>query len=130
MHFHRPTILVAVITLVTALGLPGVSAAAGIGFRNETDLAIRVQGAVYVNGAILRSPSFVVPVGQTGWDFKVPVGNRLIYIYDAQRPNRTLFKGMIQCQGKDMLFVVRPNLQPTTTNPYPVTVIHLPKQKQ
>jgi hypothetical protein len=121
---HPTRMMLGVAVLAALLALPEASRAAGIGLRNETNVPILVQGASIVNGMIRRSQPFGVGSGQIGWDLNLDPGPRQITVYDATRPNRILFQGVVRFQGKDMFFLIRPSPQPAQ---FPLTLVpHVP----
>jgi hypothetical protein len=83
--------------------------AAGIRFRNDMKIPIIVQGTTVIKpGMARKGPPVLLKTGQTGWDPNLPVGNRLITIYDANQPNRVLFQTTVLVGPKDVPVRVQP----------------------
>jgi len=88
-------------------GFPARAAAAGIGFRNDLNVKVVVQGASVVNNVVRRGQPLVIDPGNTLWDTNLPVGDRQIIIYGAQ-PNRILARPVISFQGRDRMMYIIP----------------------
>jgi hypothetical protein len=102
--------------------LPEMANAAGIGFRNELDMPILIQGASNINGMIRRGQPIILLPGRTGLDPNIPPGQRQISIYDANQPNRVLLRTTIPVPltGQNLYFSVRPASVP---GPYPIELV-------
>jgi hypothetical protein len=87
--------------------LPLQARAAGIGFRNETNSPIVVQGASFVGGMLRRGQALIIHPNRSALDPRLPLGTRLIIIYDANQPNRVLLRERVEFRGQDLLFRVR-----------------------
>jgi hypothetical protein len=87
--------------------LPLQAPAAGIGFRNETNSPIVVQGATFVGGMLRRGQALVIYPNRSALDQRLPLGTRLITIYDGNQPNRLLLRERVEFRGQDLLFRVR-----------------------
>jgi len=88
-------------------GLPTTVLAAGIGFRNDLNVRVVVQGASSVNNVVRRGQPLVINPGKTLWDTNLPTGDREIIIYGAQ-PNRILYRTIVPFQGRDLMLYVVP----------------------
>jgi hypothetical protein len=96
---------------VAILGLlPLAAEAAGMGFKNETNATIYVQGFTNVGGKIVRGPLLQIAPGKTLWDVNLMKGDRVIKITDPA--NRVLFNEVVSFNGKDTLYGVVPFAQP------------------
>lgn len=82
----------------------------GIGFQNKLSQPIVVQGASVVNGMNRRGQPIVVVPGRIAWDVNLPPTQRQITIYDANQPNRVLFRQVVPFAGLDVLYSVVPNI--------------------
>ncbi len=87
--------------------LPSVQAA-GLGFRNDCQVPIIVQGATMVNNMLRRGQPILILPDKTAWDNNVPPGFRILTIYDANQPSRVLCRDRVNFSGQDLRFVVRP----------------------
>lgn len=88
--------------------LPSSAQAAGLGFRNDCQVPIIVQGATMVNNMLRRGQPILILPGKTAWDNNVPPGFRILTIYDANQPSRVLCRDRINFSGQDLRFVIRP----------------------
>jgi hypothetical protein len=96
----------------------------GITFANQLDIPIQIQGTSFVNGVPTKSQPILVFAAKSACDPNVPKGFRQILIFDANRPNVILLKKTINFPGFDVMYFVRPNLNPA--NPYPID-LYAPK---
>lgn len=81
---------------------------ASIGFRNETNLPVVVQGTSLVNGMPRRGQPILIVPGKLGWDNNLPPGDRLYTIYDATQPSKVLHRDfVVRIQGRDLVFSLR-----------------------
>lgn len=81
----------------------------GIGFKNETNIPIIVQGASVTNGMVRQGPPIVIAAGRLGYDGNLPPGPRIITIYDGTLPQRVLLQPTpIPFQGRDIVLSVVP----------------------
>jgi hypothetical protein len=80
--------------------------AAGIVFRNDLKIPVIVQGESIVNRMIQRGRPVVIFPGRTAADPLVPPGNRRITVYDANQPNRVLFRRLVPFPGTDLHFAI------------------------
>lgn len=88
---------------------PLIVRAEGIGFRNDLPVPIVVQGASIVNNMLRRGPPLLIPPGRAAWDINLPPGLRFVTIYDANQPNRILYREPpIPFKGRDLFFSVLP----------------------
>ena len=114
-------ILLAVVVLAL---VPAVLEAAGIGFRNDTNQVIYVQGASLGKGGPERGKLLVIKPGQTAWDVNLMKGVRTIAVYDAA--NRVLFLDSVNFDGAtDQFFSVQP-VPPAPKMPPRVKLKELP----
>jgi hypothetical protein len=90
--------------------MPSVAAAAKITFRNDTNGPIIVQGTSIVRGVVLQGKRHVLQPGQSGSDNILVPGQKLIRVYDANRPTQVLGSKIILCDGTaDLLFGIETN---------------------
>jgi hypothetical protein len=96
-----------ILLVLAGLGVaPMVAEAAGIGFKNDTNQMIYVQGCSIVNGKPVRGPLLQIPPGKTLWDLGLPKGDRLIKITNAA--NQTVFEELRFFDGTDTFYGVVP----------------------
>jgi hypothetical protein len=80
----------------------------GLGFRNDLNKPVIVQGVSLVNNMQRRGQPFLVHSGKTVWDNNLPVGVRYYTIYDATQPSRILLRDRkVGIQTVDQFFVIR-----------------------
>ncbi len=98
--------------LVPLLALAMMPAAAGagplIGFRNDTNGTIIVQGMSVMNGQLRLGKRLTLQPGAVAWDTIAAPGNKLITVVDAKQPTRTLLQDTIQCGTKNLFFTIGP----------------------
>ena len=107
--------------------VPGAVEAAGIGFRNDTNHVICVQGSWVTKAGVKRGKLLVIKPGDTLWDNNLANGNRTITICDGN--NRVLLLDAVNFDGiNDQFFSVGPLAMPAKNvprvklNPQPVPV--------
>jgi len=100
--------------LIAMLGLslapaPAQGPLTSIAFRNETPVAVIVQGISIVNGMLRRGQPLLVVRGRAAGDFNVPAGLRVYSVYDANQPSRVLVKDqpVNVVQGRNLSFAIR-----------------------
>src|SRR5262249_2505070 len=79
-------------------------------FRNDTNAPVVIQGSYVDRDTVRRdTPQLVQP----GASVRVVLpGNKLITVYDARLPNRTLFQDTIQGGNADQSFSVKDSSAP------------------
>jgi hypothetical protein len=87
----------------------GQSPGPGIGFRNDLQVPVIVQGVSLVNNMQRRGQPLVVRPGKTVWDNNLPTGMRFYTIYDANGQRILLRERSVRVQTSDQFFVVRWN---------------------
>ena len=108
LHRNLGTACVGLCALALLGGLATPAGAAGIGFRNDLNIRIVVQGASNVNNVVRRGQPLVIEPGKTLWDTNLPSGPREIVIYSTL-PNRPpLLRVVVPFQGEDMRLYVVP----------------------
>jgi hypothetical protein len=80
--------------------------AAGIGFKNDTNQMIYIQGCSIINGKPVRGPLLQIPPGKTLWDIGLMKGERHIKITNAA--NQVLFDAPCIFDGTDTFYGVIP----------------------
>jgi hypothetical protein len=98
-------VVVALFTL-----LPASLRAETLTFRNDTNAPVVVQGSYVVRGTVRRdTPQLVQP----GASVRVNLpGNKLITVYDARLPSRTLFQDTVQAGNADQSFSFKEDSAP------------------
>jgi hypothetical protein len=77
-------------------------------FRNDAKAPIIVQAACVVRGVLRRDRPYLLKPGDSTPGITLP-GNKIITIYDGQRPNKVVFKGAIPGGPTDQAFTVGPD---------------------
>jgi hypothetical protein len=99
------------LAVLVLFAVPVVVQAAGIRFRNETKVPLIVQGATLIKpGMARKGPPIFLKAGQTGWDANLPMGNRLITVYDGNQPKNILLQPPVNVAvgNKDVVISVQP----------------------
>lgn len=112
---------------VPAIFAQNKSSPGGIGFRNELNMPVLVEGASLVNGTLRRGQPIRIAPGQMAWDCNLSPGLRYVTIYDANQPTRILYRDPpIPFQGRDILYGVKP--MPNRQDRVLLVGMPLPKQ--
>jgi hypothetical protein len=110
LHLAAASLSLLALPLLAGEAARAQQSTAAIGFRNETNSAVLVQGASLVNGMLRRGQPLLISSGKMAWDTQVSKGPRQITIYDANQTSRILYQGPpFQFQGYDVIFCVRPH---------------------
>jgi hypothetical protein len=88
--------------------LPANARAESLLFRNDTKAPIIVQAACVVRGVLRRDRPYLLKPGDSTPGIELP-GNKVITVYDGQRPNKVIFKGAIPGGPTDQSFTVDPD---------------------
>ena len=106
----------ALLAVVAFALVPAAVEAAGIGFRNDTNQVLYVQGSWVTKAGVQRGSVLVIKPGQTVWDNNLKNGNRTITICDGT--NRVLFADAVNFDGtNDQLFGVAAIQMPMKNGP-------------
>jgi hypothetical protein len=99
----RAVRFVLAVAVVALFGmLPASLQAETLTFRNDTNAPVVVQGSYVDRGTVRRDTPQVV---QPGASVRVSLpGNKLITVYDARLPSRTLFQDTIQAGNADQSY--------------------------
>jgi hypothetical protein len=85
--------------------------AGSIGYRNDTNMPIIVQGASTTpNGRTLQGPPHQINPNESAVDLISQPGTKIITVYDAQQ--RVLFKGPVAVAAKDQFFSIQLEMGP------------------
>jgi hypothetical protein len=106
-------IALGVLALAALSFQPATAEAASIGFRNDTDSPLMLQGMSIVNGVVRRGKLHVLQPGDVAWDPIIAPGNKLVVIADPSQPTRTLCQETIVCGVTDAFY----SIQPDSPNP-------------
>ncbi len=87
--------------------LPAGARAESLIFRNDTKTPIIVQAACVLRGVLRRDRPYLLKPGDSTPSITLP-GNKVITVYDGQRPNQVIFKGAIPGGAADQSFTVDP----------------------
>jgi hypothetical protein len=102
--WNAGSVLLAVIGLAAIA--PGADAA-WLGFRNDTNGTLVVQGASLVNNLPRwGKPNRLLP-GEVYWENILVPGNKLIAVFDINQPNRPLHREILQCAGSDLFYSIQ-----------------------
>jgi hypothetical protein len=106
-----------VLLVLAAFALvPAAVDASGIGFRNDTNQVLYVQGSYVTKAGVQRGSVLVIKPGQTVWDNNLKNGNRTITVCDGT--NRVLLLDTVPFEGTtDQLFGVAPIQMPMKNGP-------------
>jgi hypothetical protein len=86
--------------------VPGVVQACWIGFRNDTDFPVVVQGAAVVKGRLRWGTPHVLYPGEVCWNCVVQAGKKQMVVFNAKK--RVLSKQFITCGADDQFFAITP----------------------
>jgi hypothetical protein len=103
------------IALVAVALLPIAAEAAGIGYRNDTNYPVYVQGSIVVNGKVRRGQLMYVRPGQTVWDVNLPMGPHTLSVYSPN--NMKLYENVHLFSGNDLFFSIAPVMVPNGQPP-------------
>jgi hypothetical protein len=103
---RRMALLGLLAALAVAIG-PAAVFAGSLGFRNDTDGPVIVQGMSIIRGQIHAGKRHVLQPGDVGWDQVIALGNKLIVISDGKQPTRTLYQGTIQFLGNTQFYSIK-----------------------
>jgi hypothetical protein len=129
MYRHLRTLRKACLGLLAlaVLGaVPATAAAGSIGFRNDLNIPIVVQGESIINGMLQRGQPLLMAPRKCAYDTNVKAAPRQITVYDANNTNRILLRIVIPYDGSDVNFrvVLLPPVAPRM--PPRVQLIRLP----
>jgi hypothetical protein len=108
----RQTVRLVVAAVVLALFcvVPASLQAETLTFRNDTNTPVVVQGSYVVRGMVRRDAPQLVQPGASA-RIVLP-GNKLITVYDAKLPSRTLFQDTIQAGNADQSYSLKEDNAP------------------
>lgn len=96
---------------VVAIALwPVMADAAVLGFRNETEIPVLVQGISMINRVARRGKLHVLRPGEVSQEPILVPGTILIIIADAKQPTRILSQETLQFTGTDLFYAIQPDL--------------------
>lgn len=111
-------------------GVRSVAADGGwMGFRNDTNVPIVIQGVSIINRVPRQGPRHILQPGQECWDVMIAKGNKLILIADAKQPTRALMQQTVTYSGTDLFFSVQPDAAIIPLPNAPRAGIIIPKVK-
>lgn len=114
----RPVTLFTGLLTAFVLFAAGTVRAETLVIRNETKAPLTLQAASVIKGVLRPQRPILLQPG--GFARIVLPGNKLICIYDARLPNRTLFQGTIEASPIDQGFAIQPDKVPGTVTLEPV----------
>ncbi len=110
------TPLRALLVVAAFAGASAAVEASGIGFRNDTNQVLYIQGSWVTRAGVQRGSVLVVKPGQTVWDTNLKNGTRTVTICDGT--NRTLLLDSVNFDGAtDQLFGVSAIPMPMKNGP-------------
>src|SRR5437588_7195042 len=113
---RRMALLGLLAALAVAVG-PAAVFAGSLGFRNDTDGPVIVQGMSIIRGKIYAGKRHVLQPGDVGWDHIVAQGNKLVVVADAKQPTKTLYQGTIQFLGNTQFYSIKVAAAPVAKDP-------------
>ncbi len=96
----------ALATLLTIGMAPGFAGPPTIGYRNDTNGPVVVQGLSIINKTLRRDRVHILQPGEVAFDTVALPCNRLLIVADAKQPTRTLFQGTIPFVRNDQFFSI------------------------
>jgi hypothetical protein len=128
--FSFPILSSVGVAVLCLLGSRSAGADGGwMGFRNDTNIPIIIQGVSIINRVPRQGPRHVLQPGQECWDVMIAKGNKLILIADAKQPTRILLQETVNYAGADLFFSVQPDAAVIPLPNAPRTGIIIPKVK-
>ena len=106
--------------------LPARAAAGGMGFRNDLNIPIIVQGESVIDGVLRRGQPLLIAPGKAAYDTNLKAGNRRITVYDANNTTRVLLRVLLPYDGSDVNFRVVLVPGPAPRTPPRVQLLLLP----
>jgi hypothetical protein len=88
-----------------------------LGFRNDTNAPVIVQGVSIINRVARQGPRHVLQPGQESWDVMIAPGNKLILIADAKQPTRMLLQETVNYAGASLFFSIQTDANGAGQNP-------------
>jgi hypothetical protein len=74
---------------------PARAAGAVMGFNNKTKCSIYVEAISKVGRRVVKDRMLLIGPGKVAYHVNIPLSNRLINIYDANKPGKLLFSGSL-----------------------------------
>ena len=91
-----------------------------VGFRNQTNLTVIVQGYTIVNGSVRKGATITIKKNAMAFENHVPTGARYYTIHDANQPSRILLGDhRVQLGSRDTFYTIATS----TTNPNQVMLV-------
>jgi hypothetical protein len=97
----------AALVLAVYLAAPAIASAGSITFRNDTKIAVVVQGLSILNNRVIQGPVHILQPGQSASDRILLPGNKLIAIADAKQPTRILYRDTQLIGMGDFVFAIQ-----------------------
>ena len=88
-----------------------------LGFRNDTNAPVVVQGVSIINRVARQGPRYVLKPGQECWYIMIAPGNKLILVADAKQPTRTLLQETVNYAGASLFFSIQTDANGAGANP-------------
>jgi len=106
-HFTLSLALLATLGVGQSLGGPPT-----IGFRNDTQGPVMVQGLILVNKTLRRGKVHTLQPGEIAYEVVAFPTNKLVIVADAKQPTRTLFQGTVPFVRADQFFSIQDDSPP------------------
>jgi hypothetical protein len=101
-----------VLAYMSAIVLIGGSATraegAWVTYRNDTTKTILLQESIVVNGQVKRCKPMTLLPGESLREFITGPTTKKIEVFDAQKPNQTIWSGALNCKDESQTFSVSP----------------------
>jgi hypothetical protein len=99
--------MLGLVALAVFAALPAASSAEDLYFRNDTDVAVVVQGAFMKGPRVVNDrPKLVLP----GRVVQVSLpGNKVITVRESRAPNRILFQDTVAAGTEDKFLLINPD---------------------
>ena len=95
------------IALAICAALPAAASAEDLYFRNDSGVAVIVQGSCIIRGKVVNSkPSLVLPGKATS--VSLP-GNKVITVREPRAPNRILLQDKVAGAAEDKFILISPD---------------------
>jgi len=106
-HFMLTVALLATLGVGQSFGGPPT-----IGYRNDTQGPVIVQGLSLVNKTLRRGKVHTLQPGEIAYDVVAFPTNKLVIVADAKQPTRTLFQGTVPFARTDQFFSIQDDSPP------------------
>jgi hypothetical protein len=114
------------VAVLLAAGIQTAVANAGsITYRNDTKIAVVVQGLSIINNRVIQGPVHILQPGQAAADRILVPGNKLIIVADAKQPTRILYRDTQLIGAGDFFFGIEAEEPAKGVKPGKITRVKL-----